>query len=250
MERWVGRVALVTGASSGIGAALCESLVRSGMKVVGIARGVEHIKSLSENLKGSKGSLLPLKCDLNKEEDIRNVFDTIKKELGGVDICINNAGLTNGKGILDSTVEEMHEQSNVNIIALCLCSQLTIQSMRERGVDDGHVININSTAGHAVAPRASKFYTATKFAVRAITEGLRQEMREAKSHIRITSLSPGLVETQFAFRAYGEEKANQFYKSIECLQGHDVANAILHIISSPKHVEVNELIIRPTEQSF
>ncbi|RXG54261.1 Dehydrogenase/reductase SDR family member 11 [Armadillidium vulgare] len=218
MERWVGRVALVTGASSGIGAALCESLVRSGMKVVGIARGVEHIK----------------------EEDIRNVFDTIKKELGGVDICINNAGLTNGKGILNSTVEELHEVSNVNVIALCLCSQLTILSMRERGVDDGH----------AVLPRGTKFYAATKFAVRAITEGLRQEMREAKSHIRITSVSPGVVETQFAFRAYGEEKANQFYKSIECLQGHDVANAILHIISSPKHVEINELIIRPTEQSF
>ncbi|KAB7502319.1 Dehydrogenase/reductase SDR family member 11, partial [Armadillidium nasatum] len=187
MERWVGRVALVTGASSGIGAALCESLVRSGMKVVGIARGVEQIKSLSENLKGSKGSLLPLKCDLNKEEDIRNVFDTIKKELGGVDICINNAGLTNGKGILNSTVEEMHEVSNVNVIALCLCSQLTILSMRERGVDDGHIININSTAGHAVIPRGTKFYAATKFAVRAITEGLRQEMREAKSHIRITA---------------------------------------------------------------
>ncbi|RXG54088.1 Dehydrogenase/reductase SDR family member 11, partial [Armadillidium vulgare] len=143
MERWVGRVALVTGASSGIGAALCESLVRSGMKVVGIARGVEQIKSLSENLKGSKGSLLPLKCDLTKEADIRNVFDTIKKELGGVDICVNNAGLTNGKGILDSTVEEMHELSNVNVIALCLCSQLAILSMRERGVDDGHVINVN-----------------------------------------------------------------------------------------------------------
>ncbi|RXG52308.1 Serine 3-dehydrogenase [Armadillidium vulgare] len=75
-------------------------------------------------------------------------------------------------------------------------------------------------------------------------------MREVKSHIRITSVSPGIVETQFVFRAYGEEKANQFYKSLDCLQANDVANAIHHIISSPNHVEINELIIRPTEQSF
>ncbi|KAB7503575.1 Dehydrogenase/reductase SDR family member 11 [Armadillidium nasatum] len=197
MERWVGRVALVTGASVGIGASICEVLVQSGLKVVGAARGVEKVQTLSETLKDAKGSLLPVKCDLTKEEDIRNLFDKIKKEFGGVDICINNAGLGNGNKLLDSTVEEMREMIDVNIIALCLCSQLAIASLRERGVDDGHVININSISGHVMTPfTSSRFYASTKFAVRAITEGLRQEMRELKSHIRISTLSETLKDAK------------------------------------------------------
>ncbi|KAB7498683.1 Dehydrogenase/reductase SDR family member 11 [Armadillidium nasatum] len=238
MDRWIGRVALVTGASSGIGAAIAEILARSGLKVVGAARGVEHVQALSDSLKGSNGSLTPIKCDLTKEDDIRNMFATIKKHFGGVDICINNAGLSNGKKLLDSTVEELHQMSNVNIIALCLCSQLAIASMRERGIDDGHVININSTVGHSLGFTSSRFYAATKVAVKAITEGLRQEMREAKSHIRITSVSPGLVSTQFAYRALKDEnKAKQLYSSIETLKPEDVASSVVHVIISPPHVE-------------
>ncbi|KAL7633055.1 UNVERIFIED_CONTAM: hypothetical protein RMT77_016631 [Armadillidium vulgare] len=250
MDRWIGRVALVTGASSGIGAAISEILARSGLKVVGAARGVEQVQqALSDSLKGAKGSLTPIKCDLTKEDDIRNMFATIKKQFGGVDICINNAGISNGKKLLDSTVEDMHQMSNVNIIALCLCSQLSIASMKERGVDDGHVININSTVGHALVSTSSRFYAATKFAVKAITEGLRQEMREAKSHIRITSVSPGLVSTQFAYRAFKDEnKAKQLYSSIETLKPEDVASSVVHVIISPAHVEINEVLIRPTEQ--
>ncbi|KAB7508039.1 putative oxidoreductase [Armadillidium nasatum] len=240
MERWTGRVALVTGASVGIGATVCEALVRSGLKVVGAARGVDQVRALSESLKDAKGSLLPIKCDLTKESDIRNLFNKIKEEFGGVDICINNAGLSNGKKLLEGTVEEMREMTDVNIIALCLCSQLAIKSMKERGVDDGHIINISSISGHAVFPHSSRFYAATKFAVRAITEGLRQEMRELRSHIRISSLSPGMVETQFAFRAFkDEEKAKNLYSFCEPLKPEDISSSILHIISSPAHIEVN-----------
>ncbi|RXG57127.1 hypothetical protein Avbf_09191 [Armadillidium vulgare] len=185
-QLWTGRVALVTGASTGIGASICEVLVQSGLKVVGAARGVEKIQTLSETLKDAKGSLLPVKCDLTKEEDIH------------------------------STVEEMLELTNVNIIALCLCSQLAIASMRERGVDDGHVININSTSGHAMTPQtSSRFYASTKFA----------------------SVSPGMVNTEFAYRAFKDpEKAKNLYSSIEPLRPEDVAASI------------NEVIIRPTEQ--
>ncbi|RXG57695.1 Dehydrogenase/reductase SDR family member 11 [Armadillidium vulgare] len=194
MERWTGRVALVTGASVGIGATVCEALVRSGLKVVGAARGVDQVKVLSESLKDAKGSLLPIKCDLTKENDVLNLFDKIKEEFGGVDICINNAGLSNGKKLLEGTVEEMREMTDVNIIALCLCSQLAIKSMRERGVDDGHIINI---------------------------------------------ISPGMVETQFAFRAFkDEEKAKNLYSSCEPLKPEDISSSILHIISSPAHIEL------------
>ncbi|KAB7500510.1 Dehydrogenase/reductase SDR family member 11 [Armadillidium nasatum] len=108
--------------------------------------------------------------------------------------------------------------------------------MRERGIDDGHIINISYT----VYPTSlSRFYSATKFAVRAITEGLRQEMREEKSHIRISSVSPALVETQFAYRALKDsERAKNLYTSVESIKPEDVADSVLHIITSPAHVEV------------
>ncbi|RXG61008.1 Farnesol dehydrogenase [Armadillidium vulgare] len=104
MDRWIGRVALVTGASSVIGAAISEIIARSGLKVVGAARGVEHVQALSDSLKDAKGSLTPIKCDLTKEDDIRNIFTTIKKQFGGVDICIKYAGLSNGKKLLGADI--------------------------------------------------------------------------------------------------------------------------------------------------
>ncbi|KAB7499674.1 Dehydrogenase/reductase SDR family member 11 [Armadillidium nasatum] len=149
MERWNGRVALVTGASVGIGAAICKVLVGAGMKVVGAARGVEKIQELSNSLKKEKGSLTAVKCDLTKEEDIRHLFKEIKAKFGGVDVCINNAGFTyNNKSIgtkdrTKGTPTEWKNMMDVNVIAVCLCSKLAIQSMRERGVDDGHIVNVS-----------------------------------------------------------------------------------------------------------
>ncbi|KAB7496427.1 Dehydrogenase/reductase SDR family member 11, partial [Armadillidium nasatum] len=187
MERWNGRVALVTGASVGIGAAICKVLVGAGMKVVGAARGVEKIQELSNSLKKEKGSLTAVKCDLTKEEDIRHLFKEIKAKFGGVDVCINNAGFAYNISLLDGTPTEWKNMMDVNVIAVCLCSKLAIQSMRERGVDDGHIVNVSSTGGHRIPNMpGAHFYCGTKFALMAVSEGLRQEMRELKSHIRIS----------------------------------------------------------------
>jgi len=249
MERWIGRVALVTGASAGIGAAICKILVESGLKVVGAARGVEKIQSLAVSLKGAKGSLTPIKCDLTKDEDIYNLFKEIKAKFGGVDVCINNAGLSHNKTLLDGTPTEWRHMIDVNVIALCLCSKLAVASMRERGVDDGHIININSTAGHRIpAFKEAHFYCGTKYAVKAISEGLRQEMRGLKSHIRVSSISPGMVETEFLPRMLKDPNATEMYKVWTPLQAKDIAETLLHVLSAPPHVEINEAIIRPTEQ--
>ncbi|RXG62119.1 Fatty acyl-CoA reductase [Armadillidium vulgare] len=187
MERWNGRVALVTGASVGIGAAICKVLVGAGMKVVGAARGVEKIQELSNSLKKEKGSLTAVKCDLKKEEDIRHLFKEIKGKFGGVDVCINNAGFTYSKSLLEGTPTEWKNMMDVNVIAVCLCSKLAIESMKERGVDDGQIINVSSTSGHRIPNMAgAHFYSGTKYALMAVSEGLRQEMRELKSHIRIS----------------------------------------------------------------
>uniref|UniRef100_A0A6I8QMH2 Dehydrogenase/reductase (SDR family) member 11 n=1 Tax=Xenopus tropicalis TaxID=8364 RepID=A0A6I8QMH2_XENTR len=172
MERWKGRVALVTGASVGIGAAVARVLVQHGMKVVGCARSVDKIE--------------------------------------------------------------------VNVLALSICTREAYQSMKERNIDDGHIININSMSGHRVLPSTvMHFYSATKYAVTALTEGLRQELREEKSHIRATSISPGLVETGFAFKLLDNdpEKAAATYESIKCLKAEDIASTVVYVLSAPPHVQ-------------
>nr|UFX77190.1 farnesol dehydrogenase [Penaeus monodon] len=249
MERWVGRVALVTGASVGIGAAICRSLVGAGMKVVGAARSVEKIQALSNELSGMPGSLTAVKCDLTKDSDIMNLFASIKQQFGGVDVCINNAGLSHNHSLLDGTTEEWREMLDVNVVALCLCTREAVASMKERKVDDGQIIHISSMSGHRVtATPGVHFYTATKYAVTALLEGLRMELRAANSHIRVAAVSPGMVETEFAPRMQKSEAGRQIYKTMECLQPEDIASSVVHILSAPPHVQIHDILLRPTEQ--
>ncbi|KAB7501935.1 Dehydrogenase/reductase SDR family member 11 [Armadillidium nasatum] len=128
MEKWNGRVAVVTGANSGIGALLSQKLLENGMIVIGKA---------SKEVK--KGKLVAMKCDLTKDEEVIAVFDQIKKEYNGVDVCINNAGFTNNKPLLSGQPSEWREMLDVNVVALCLVAKLAVLSMRERKVDDGHI---------------------------------------------------------------------------------------------------------------
>ncbi|XP_043910499.1 dehydrogenase/reductase SDR family member 11 isoform X2 [Protopterus annectens] len=220
MDRWKDRVALVTGASVGIGAAIARALVQHGMKVVGCARSVDKIEKLAAECQSAKypGTLIPYKCDLSNEEEILSMFSAIKTLYQGVDVCINNAGLARPEPLLYGKTEGWRNMIDVNILALSVCTREAYQSMKERDVDDGHIININSMSGHRVlASSISHFYSATKFAVTALTEGLRQELREAKSLIRVTCISPGLVETEFAFRLFNDapEKAAATYESLK-----------------------------------
>ncbi|XP_017395339.1 dehydrogenase/reductase SDR family member 11 isoform X1 [Cebus imitator] len=263
MERWRDRLALVTGASVGIGAAVARALVQQGLKVVGCARTVGNIEELAAECKsaGYPGTLIPYRCDLSNEEDILSMFSAICSQHGGVDICINNAGLGRPDSLLSGSTSGWKEMLNVNVLALSICTREAYQSMKERKVDDGHIININSMSGHRVVPQSvTHFYSATKYAVTALTEGLRQELREAQTHIRATPLSrpsllaqcisPGFVETQFAFRLHDKEpeKAAATYEQIKCLQPEDVTEAVIYVLSSPPHVQIGDIQMRPTEQ--
>ncbi|XP_030008614.1 dehydrogenase/reductase SDR family member 11-like [Sphaeramia orbicularis] len=253
MDRWKGRVALVTGASVGIGAAIVKELVRHGMKVVGCARDVDKIQKLAAECQsaGYSGVLVPFKCDLHNEEEILSMFSAIKSQHQGVDVCINNAGLAYPEPLLNGKTSAWKSMLDVNVLALSICTREAYQSMKERNVDDGHIININSMGGHRVVPHADvHFYFATKFAVTALTEGLRQELREAKTHIRATCISPGLVETEFAFRLYSQnpEKAAAAYAQIKCLEVTDIANAVIYALSAPPHVQIGDIQMRPVEQ--
>ncbi|VDI48329.1 Hypothetical predicted protein, partial [Mytilus galloprovincialis] len=137
-------------------------------------------------------------------------------------------------------------QLRVNVMALCLCIRESVKMMRANGVDDGHIININSLSGHRCGK--AHFYSATKHAVTALTEGIRWELREINSHIKITSISPGLVKTNFAYTAVGEVAADECYSTRQSLDPQDIANAIETVLSYPSHVQVSEMMIRPTEQ--
>nr|XP_019588070.1 PREDICTED: dehydrogenase/reductase SDR family member 11 isoform X2 [Rhinolophus sinicus] len=253
MERWRDRLALVTGASGGIGAAVVRALVQQGLKVVGCARTVSSIEELAAECKsaGYPGTLIPYRCDLSNEEDILSMFSAIRCQHSGVDICINNAGLARPDTLLSGSTSGWNEMFNVNVLALSICTREAYQSMKERKVDDGHIININSMSGHRVLPQSVvHFYSATKYAVTALTEGLRQELREAQTHIRATCISPGLVETQFAFKLHDKdpEKAAATYEHIKCLKPEDVAEAVIFVLSAPPHVQIGDIQMRPTEQ--
>ncbi|XP_019641172.1 PREDICTED: dehydrogenase/reductase SDR family member 11-like [Branchiostoma belcheri] len=253
MQRWKGRVALVTGASVGIGNATARALVQHGMKVVGCARDVDKIRETAAELQqtGAAGQLYPVQCDLTVEAEIRAMFDDIQSQHGGVDVCINNAGLAIKAPLLSGSFEDFRTMTDVNILAPTLCTQLAVQQMRKRGVDDGHIITLNSMSGHRLVG-SNAFYSMTKFAITAMTEGLRRELREMKSHIRATCISPGLVETEFAIRLHKDDvqKAHAAYASIECLQAKDLADMILYVLGAPPHVEFNDIWVRPTEQVF
>ncbi|RXG67777.1 Dehydrogenase/reductase SDR family member 11 [Armadillidium vulgare] len=229
MEKWKGRVAMVTGASSGIGAAICEDLVKHGMKVVGAARRIEKMQN-------EKGTFLPVQCDVTKDEDTYALFDKIKETFGGVDVCVNNAGIVGcGLDLLKGTPEEWRQMSNVNVIALCLCSKLTVNSLKERGLDDGHIINISSIAAHQVFPVGSfHFYTGTKFAVRAISEGLRQELQAANSGIKLSVVSPGLVKTEILGQTTENPELAKVFELNTSLKSEDIAHSVLDMIVAPR----------------
>ncbi|CAI5693205.1 dehydrogenase/reductase SDR family member 11 [Oreochromis niloticus] len=250
MDRWRGRVALVTGASVGIGAAVAVELVRHGMKVVGCARDVAKIQKLAAECQsaGHPGVLVPFKCDLTKEEEILSMFAAIKEQHKGVDVCINNAGLNHLESLLSGKTSSWKNIIDVNVLALSICTREAYQSMKERNVDDGHIININSICGHQVIPVAeAHFYTASKYAVTALTEGLRQELRAENTHIRATSISPGLVATEFISRASSNnpDEVAALYATRKSLQTKDIASAVTYVLSAPPHVQIGELVVEP-----
>lgn len=249
MDRWVGRVALVTGASSGIGRAIASRLVEHGLIVVACARRLELLQELKSTHASDKGRLIPIKCDLRKEEEILSMFQRIEEEVGGVDICVNNAGIGRLSSLIDGLTEHWKEMLEVNVLASCICSRETIKSMRERGVDDGLIVNIGSIAGHKYnCENRVGFYGSTKKALISISEGLVSELATAKSRIKIMELDPGLVETEILERSVGKATLDHIFESIEVLSVNDIADCVVFALSAPPKVTVSTLIIQPTVQ--
>ncbi|KAK2142751.1 hypothetical protein LSH36_918g00016 [Paralvinella palmiformis] len=253
MERWSGRVVIVTGASSGIGAALVERLVKCGVKVVGCARHIQPIENLCVKLNGENGSLLAVKCDVTNEDEVLSLIERTREHFGGVDVCINNAGVAHTATFLSGTTENWKDMTNVNIMGVAMVTREAVKDMRSRGVNDGHIININSLSGHRVSGTSGpglNFYRMTKYAMTAMTECIRGELRKMKTKIRISQVSLGLTKTDIYQKIAGvsEEEAERYYSSRPHLGIGDIVDAVIYQLSAPPSVEVNDIIIRATQQ--
>jgi len=247
MAQWQGKTALVTGASNGIGAALAGRLLREGMNVVGCARRQNRVAEVLAAVDTSGQNSLAVECDVRDEKSVQKAFTDARERFGGVHVLINNAGLGHADSLADGKVDEWREMLDVNVLGLCICTREALADMRSRG-DRGHIIHIGSMAGQRV-PAGAGLYAATKHAVRALTESLRIELRENEDSIRVGEICPGFVETGFAGHYMkSEEKARELYSQFKVLEANDVAGAVVYMLSCPEHVQVHDILLRPTKQ--
>ncbi|CAH1371969.1 unnamed protein product [Tenebrio molitor] len=251
LDRWRGKVAIVTGASAGIGAALAEQLVEEGLQVVGLARRVERVEELAKRLQGKKGKLHACKADISKEQDILNAFKWTSDNVGPVHILVNNAGLTHRTNLtIDGSTEKWREIFETNVMGLCIATREAVKIMQANKID-GHIININSIVGHRILTLPGRnVYPASKFAVTALTETLRHELRHLGLKIKSTSLSPGRVASEFARNAITDPKVLEEMKKFPRLTSESVANAVLYVLSTPPDVQIPELTIQPMGEEF
>jgi NADP-dependent 3-hydroxy acid dehydrogenase YdfG len=242
-----GKVAAVTGASSGIGAATAKALAGAGAAVALGARRVDRLEALASGIDESGGHALAIELDVGKEQSANAFVAEAKSQLGGLDILVNNAGVMLLGPVEGAPTDQWRTMVNVNVLGLLYCTHAALPVMREAG--SGHIVNISSVAGRS-ANAGSAVYNLTKFGVGAFSEALRQEVSPAG--IRTTIIEPGFVDTELqghnehpAVRE-GIEKMRQALP--EVLQAEDIAGAILYAVTQPQRVDVNEVLIRPTGQ--
>ncbi len=245
MERWKGEVALVTGASSGIGRAVAERLLAAGMRVAVWGRRRERLQQVVAS-HGARA--LPQSVDLRDTTAVVAGVADCQAALGPVSVLVNAAGLGQTASLCDGEVEAWREMFDVNVVALSLVTREVVRRLLERRAA-GHVIHIGSLSGHRVPASAAGPYAATKFAVRALAETLRVELRRRASPIRVTCVSPGFVETEFHANYYGDEqRARELYAQQRVLTAADVADAVVHVLAAPDHVDTSDVLLRSVEQ--
>jgi NADP-dependent 3-hydroxy acid dehydrogenase YdfG len=246
MPKLDGKVAVVTGASSGIGEATAEALAAEGAAVVVAARREERLADLTRRIEEGGGRVLAATCDVTDEAQAHGLIRRAEDEFGRVDILVNNAGVmllsTVGKGLSD----EWRRMFDVNVLGLLYATDAAIETMKRQG--GGHLVNVSSVAGRKVTRDSSGVYAGSKFAVGAISEGLRQELLQ--DNIRVTIVEPGAVATELTDHITDEDAREALggLLNLEILQAEDIANAIVYAVTQPERVSVNEILIRPTQQ--
>lgn len=241
------KIALITGATSGIGEACARRFAEGGYSLILTARRADKLAAVKAELEAKGTKVLTLVFDVRDAEAAKQAVDSIPAEWQKIDVLINNAGLALG---LDKEYEGDPEDWNTmidtNIKGLLTMTRLIVPAMVKRNV--GHVINVGSVAGDA-AYACGNVYCATKAAVKSISDGLRIDV--ADTAVRVTNLKPGLVETNFSnVRFHGDnERADKVYKGIKPLTGADIADVAFYAASAPKHVQIAEVLVLATHQA-
>ena len=238
------KVAIVTGASRGIGRSIAETFVREGAKVVICGRKQETLDQVAREI---GPAVKPIACHVGQLDQIDGMMDAVTREFGRIDILVNNAGLSRGmEKLYTGRVEDWEEMIDTNIKGLLYVARAVVPGMVVRG--RGHVVNLGSMAGEMVYPNGA-VYCGTKAAARAINDGLREDL--LGTPVRVTSVDPGLVETDFSLvRFHGDAgKAAKVYKGITPLNGDDIADVILWAVTRPEHVNVARLSLTSIHQA-
>jgi len=247
MTRLSGQLILVTGASSGIGAACARRFAKQGARLVLWARRRERLEAVATELRAAHGAAITLSIvDVRERDAVQRAAQQLLQTLGAPDVLLNNAGLASGLSKLqEGDFEDWDRMIDTNIKGVLNVTRFILPDMVRRGT--GHVVNIGSTAGHMVYPMGN-VYNATKFAMRALNEGMNLDV--SGTSIRVSSVDPGFVDTEFSeVRFHGDTaRARAVYDGFQPLSADDVADAISYVVNLPPHVNVLDMILMPTAQ--
>jgi len=246
MTRLKGKVAIVTGASSGIGEATAEALAAEGAAVAVAARREERLRGLASRIEERGGRALVVATDVTDRAAVEALVERTRDELGEVDVLVNNAGIMPLSFVKNLHVDEWERMVDVNVKGVLYGTAAVLPGMMERR--SGHIVNVSSVAGRRMFP-AGSVYCATKFAVTAFSEGLRMEL-SPEYGIRVTSIEPGAVATELADRITDDDVEEMFapFREMEMLESEDIAESIVYAVTAPPRANVHEILVLPTEQ--
>ncbi len=245
-KRLQDRIALVTGASSGIGEATAIALAEAGAKVAVAARRRDRLDALAKRLAALGAEPWVLEADLLDEHAAQRIVADTEKHFGKLDILVNNAGVMYLEPVAEADLGRWRRMLELNVLSLIASTQAALAGMRAR--KDGHIVNISSTAGRIANPNAAA-YSATKFGVVAFSEALRREVYA--DNIRVSVIEPGAVATELREHighAQTQKAINTWAENMRQLQAEDVAETIVFCVTRPPHVSINEVLMRPTDQ--
>lgn len=246
MDNLKNKVVVITGASSGIGAANAKYLASKGAKVVLAARREERLEELVNEIKTDGGEVAAKSTDVTDHNQVESLVHTAFNEFGRVDVLINSAGVMPQSYLYENNYEEWDQGIDINLKGTLYSIGAVLPIMHEQ--ESGHIINISSIGAHTIVPGGA-VYSATKYGVKALTEGLRQEEAEINKNVRVTSVSPGSIDTEFTHSIKDPEIRAKFDElSEDAISPDAIARLIAFAINEEEDVGLNEIIIRPTSQ--
>jgi NADP-dependent 3-hydroxy acid dehydrogenase YdfG len=247
MSELDGKAVIITGASSGIGEATARRLAKAGAKVALVARRKERLEALADEIEKDGGQAVVIEADVTQKENAAKIIEQTRQELGGLDVLINNAGVMLNGPTVETPLEDWEQMIHLNLLGLLYLTHTALPVMREQKT--GHIVNISSVAGRTTRA-GNAVYNATKWGVNAFTDAIRQEIANDKLRIRTTLIEPGAVDTELQshLRPKVQEQWKKNFGDMEMLQAGDIAESIYYALSQPERVNINEILIRPTDQ--